>query len=58
MFGADHREVAPINSRDVRDAQPLRRRYHGRVRAAELEIGVLPDGNSHPHHVVLQEVTK
>lgn len=29
MFGQDHREVAPINSRDPRDAQALRRRDYG-----------------------------
>lgn len=58
MPGADYREVVPINSRDAGDAQPLRGREHGRVRAAELEISILPDQDSHPHDVLLQEVTK
>jgi hypothetical protein len=58
MPGPDHREVASINSHDARDAQPLRGRDHGRVRAAELEIGVLPDVDSHPYDALLQEVTK
>lgn len=58
MFRPDHREVAPIDSRDARDAQPLRRCDHGRVRAPELEVGVLPDQDSHPHYVLFQEVTQ
>jgi len=33
-------------------------RDHSRVRAAELEIGVPPDEDSHPHDVLLQDVTK
>jgi hypothetical protein len=30
----------------------------GSSSSAEFEIGVLPDEDSHPHHVLLQEVTK